>query len=1157
MTRSSILRILVWNLAFAAVASTALAQAVLPFNFGTARRSLFNPGWACTQGVAVGDFNGDGLSDIATSEHWSCDNVTTIQVGYNGPAGTFTRTAITVLDTPKRTAYLLAHNFNADAYTDLVVVGDEVTILLGSASGLGSRANFRTATGESVGMIFAVSVGRFNGDSLDDLMLATGTGMRMLPGTGVGTFGPEVVIDNTPSVGVVTGDFNGDGFQEFARTHHETLNAEVFEANGTGGFTFRKTINPEEWPTGYVDSWSNISSVDLNGDSRSDLVYTTRFHPATGATADLVTVFGNATIANMTGTRHTVPAVGRLWDNKIGDFNGDGDADILFNYYCACPGRFLWAMAGHGDGTFEAPQLLGPTLVGESSYGHQMIIGQFDGVSGLDVAFTQGPQDIFMVVADGNVAPTASNVTITGLARVGETLTGSYTYSDVDNDPQGTSTFRWLRGGTPITGATASTYVVVADDVNTLITFEVTPVASAGTLTGSPVTSAAVIPAPIVTMSATPTALRFMRRLIPGQPEVLGGPQSVTLSFTPSVSSNWTATTDQPWLQIAPSSGSGPALLTVSLNNPGATIGTAPTAAATITITSPQRIGSPVTIAVELTTKTSSGAPFGQVDTPVQYATGLQGAVAISGWALDDIGIASVKIYRNCLPGLDLAGNCQLIDGRHVVFIGDADIVEHARPDVEAAFPTLPDAHEAGWGYLLMSNAYPHVPTGLSTGGQGTFHLFAIATDFEGNRRFLGRGNADESPTTMSLDNDNIAKPFGTLDTPLPGSIVGGAIPIFGWALTPDANTTAGPGDILVPTTGNPVQVFVDGVNRGAVTYGQCRGTVGNPPPSGVFCNDDIANMFGNAVAQAPGTTRTINPTRFRNLDVERGAIGSFVLNTFALANGTHHITMVVTDSAARTESLGGRYFQVFNGAIDLLPVEEAAARPQARRSVLGRTGFDTTLPFEHIPSDDDGLHHVRVAQQARIELSLGAVDAGYHIVNGTRQPLPLGSMLNTATGTFTWALGPAFLGTYRLAFDTDGYERVVEVTVGGAGSEAGVRMHIDAPTDGAVVAGALRVTGWALDPGATFGSGVGTVHVWAQRRDQPGTYAQFLGAAAIGGRRTDVAAAFGRQFSGAGFDLTSSDLDAGVYDVTAFVWSTRTNRWEDARTVRVTITRR
>ncbi len=93
-----------------------------------------------------------------------------------------------------------------------------------------------------------------------------------------------------------------------------------------------------------------------------------------------------------------------------------------------------------------------------------------------------------------NTAPTASGVTITGTAEVGQQLTGNYTYGDVDGDEEGSSTYRWLRDGAPISGATAQTYTPVAADQGTLIVFEVTPVAVTGASPGAPAPSPAVRP---------------------------------------------------------------------------------------------------------------------------------------------------------------------------------------------------------------------------------------------------------------------------------------------------------------------------------------------------------------------------------------------------------------------------------------------------------------------------------------------------------------------------------------------------------------------------------------------------------------------------------------------------------------------------------------
>ena len=100
-------------------------------------------------------------------------------------------------------------------------------------------------------------------------------------------------------------------------------------------------------------------------------------------------------------------------------------------------------------------------------------------------------------VAAANAAPVASAVAITGTAQVGMQLTGGYTYSDAESNPQGSSTLRWVSnsvttgvgGGTNV--ATTQNYTPVAGDQGKYLYFCVTPVASAGTTTGTEVCSSA------------------------------------------------------------------------------------------------------------------------------------------------------------------------------------------------------------------------------------------------------------------------------------------------------------------------------------------------------------------------------------------------------------------------------------------------------------------------------------------------------------------------------------------------------------------------------------------------------------------------------------------------------------------------------------------
>lgn len=80
-------------------------------------------------------------------------------------------------------------------------------------------------------------------------------------------------------------------------------------------------------------------------------------------------------------------------------------------------------------------------------------------------------------------APTAANVAITGTPAEDQTLTGSYSYADMNGDAENGSTYHWYRSDDPglsvnhtlITGAVSRTYVLKAEDVGKYISFEVTP----------------------------------------------------------------------------------------------------------------------------------------------------------------------------------------------------------------------------------------------------------------------------------------------------------------------------------------------------------------------------------------------------------------------------------------------------------------------------------------------------------------------------------------------------------------------------------------------------------------------------------------------------------------------------------------------------------
>lgn len=268
----------------------------------------------------------------------------------------------------------------------------------------------------------------------------------------------------------------------------------------------------------------------------------------------------------------------------------------------------------------------------------------------------------------------------------------------------------------------------------------------------------------------------------------------VTLNGSPV---DWSAEGDVNWLSISPASGYGSAEVRITLNRAAMALGEG-SYSGTITVTAPDADHSPQTVTVNLKVygAQQTVAPVGQFATPIDGST-VYGSIAVTGWVVDDIGIESVKIYREGKNKKDR------------LYIGDAMFVEGARPDVEELYPEYPNNASAGWGYMLLTNFLPD-------GGNGTFVLYAIARDIDGHEVTLGT-------KTITCDNANAVKPFGAIDTPAQGGTASGEKFInWGWVLTPQSNS--------IPADGSTISVWVDGMKVGNPVYNIYR--------------EDIASLF-------------------------------------------------------------------------------------------------------------------------------------------------------------------------------------------------------------------------------------------------------------------------------------------------------------------------
>ncbi|MCP5102716.1 MAG: BACON domain-containing protein, partial [bacterium] len=407
---------------------------------------------------------------------------------------------------------------------------------------------------------------------------------------------------------------------------------------------------------------------------------------------------------------------------------------------------------------------------------------------------------------------------------------------------------------------------------------------------------------------------------------------------------NWSVSDNAAWLSASPASGTGSGVVTVTMDPSGVSSGSY---TGTVTVSSSNASNSPQTVTVDLTVSTSGEdqPPFGQFATPVHGST-VRSSVPVTGWALDDISVESVKIYRDPVSG----------EGGGMVYIGDALLVEGARPDIETAYPGYPNNSRAGWGYMMLTNFLPN-------GGNGTFTLYAVAADSGGHETTLGT-------KTITCDNANAVKPFGAIDTPVAGGTASGTgYRNGGWVLTPLPNS--------IPTGGSTINVYVDGVDLGHPSYNIYR--------------SDIASLF-------PGYSNS------------NGAHAYLDIDTTAFSDGVHTIAWTAQDSAGNSDGIGSRYFTINNAG----PRRGTYKGKQGPGTVVGAGS-----PRPHTDDIENINMEIKECERLELPLIPNIRD-GYLRVGEQLHPLPIGSTLDRERGIFYWLPGPGFTGNYQFVFITE-----------------------------------------------------------------------------------------------------------------------------------------
>jgi hypothetical protein len=331
-----------------------------------------------SEAIAVGDFNGDHVLDVAVWATSATTGNTEVNIFLGNGAGSFTFSNTYTAPNSNNFApgpnSIVAADLNGDGKLDLVgsTNYNGIFVFLGNGDGT-FQAPVNYSTGTTSGCCSGVAVGDLNGDGKLDIALSANDGISILLNTGSGAFGaatyyPSGVAGSATGDGIAIGDLNGDKLPDVVVTN-ENQGAIIFLNQGSGTFKESGTVNGV--PMGSTD---NVLLADINNDKKLDIVLV-------DGGGNVFTFYGKGTGVFSTGPAYPLQTqnFGGNYSVALGDFNGDGNLDLLDTDGEATNTVSL----GRGDGTFQTNQLYAysPSLVANN-----IVTADFNGDGFPDIA---------------------------------------------------------------------------------------------------------------------------------------------------------------------------------------------------------------------------------------------------------------------------------------------------------------------------------------------------------------------------------------------------------------------------------------------------------------------------------------------------------------------------------------------------------------------------------------------------------------------------------------------------------------------------------------------------------------------------------------------------------------------------------------------------
>jgi Pro-kumamolisin, activation domain/Bacterial Ig-like domain (group 3)/FG-GAP-like repeat len=384
--------------------------------------------------VITGDFNGDGIPDFAAT---SMNLATQLMVSLGVGDGTFKPAVGSVVSTdPTVTgAYgLVTGDFNADGIADIAVSfasGNTMVVMLGKGDGTfqqGQALSIPPIGSASSSVLGNLVTADFNGDGIQDIALFNGGNyignIEVFFGVGDGSFGrtPTIIASigdydstNAPD-NLVVGDLNNDGKPDLVAFIQLDGEVATFLGNGDGTFQSEVTYASGNGTTsGAVGDLNHDGFPDIVAPNRADQNIAVFLNNQDGTFASPVT-YNAASIFDPPQYYYPEP-----FSVALADMNNDGDLDVAIANNHINQVSILY---GKSNGSF---QQYTPKLINTAPGPFQVVVADLNGDGTPDILVEEPTSGTVGAMLNGQTwTTTMLNVPLYGAATEMETMTATY-----------------------------------------------------------------------------------------------------------------------------------------------------------------------------------------------------------------------------------------------------------------------------------------------------------------------------------------------------------------------------------------------------------------------------------------------------------------------------------------------------------------------------------------------------------------------------------------------------------------------------------------------------------------------------------------------------------------------------------------------------------